>query len=230
MLDRPDGRHFFRYSVPLPFLHRGFPPVDVYAGVGWTWDVSEGGACVELPEHLHAMQPLRFRLQTDRGAIEVEASVVWKADARTVRGERSGQVAGGIRHGVVFTRLASDQYRALRELLRSLAGPGHPRVRLPLDMPALCLPQQEGSQPLEGWTADVSRGGLSVRLPHPVPPGTGVEIRVETPNASLTVEGVVVWTRTAEGRARSGLVRHGIRFTAIGWYTLLSLGLLLTVV
>ena len=184
---------------------------------------------MELPEHLQAMQPVRFRFRTNRGTIEAEANVVWKAGARTVWDGRSGPVEGGVLHGLVFTHLTSDQLQALRALLRSLAGTGHPRVRLPLDAPALCRPQGEGSAPLQGWTGDVSRGGLSLRLPHKLPPGTVLKIHLETPNTPLRVEGVVVWAESPEGGLQRDLIRHGIRITAIEWYTLLSLGLLLTV-
>ncbi len=228
MPDQPDGRHFFRYPVTLPFQHRGWPPFSARTGVGWTRDISEGGVRVELPEHLQVMQPIQLRLRTNRGAIELEASVVWKEKDRPARREGASPLVGcGILHGMVFSRGAPDQLQALRALLRSLAGTEHPRVRLPLDTPALCQPQEEGSRPVRGWAGDISRGGLLLRLPDTLSLGTPVEIRLDTPNAPITAEGVVVWTEHSE--PRSDLIRHGVRFTAIGWYALLSLGLLLTV-
>jgi len=98
-----------RYPMRLPFLHKPQAPAPIRAGVGWTRDLSEGGACVELAETLQPQMPLCIRLQTDQGPIEAEAQVVWTGEFYPGR--------GGVLHGIAFTHLAPSQLRALAGLL-----------------------------------------------------------------------------------------------------------------
>ncbi len=71
-----------RHPIQLPLLYRSKGPAPTRAGVGWTRNLSEGGACVELAESLHLSTPLQVLFQTDRSSIEVEARVVSGLDNR----------------------------------------------------------------------------------------------------------------------------------------------------
>ena len=104
-------RRFTRFPIVLPVLHRLKGPGTVRTGVGWTRDLSGGGACVQLAEQLPPQVPLNLRLQTDRGAIELEGEVAWVGDPP--------KAGGGILHGVAFTHIAPDQLQTLRELIIS---------------------------------------------------------------------------------------------------------------
>jgi hypothetical protein len=217
--DRLTQRRFPRYQIQLPLLHKTKPPLPIRFGVGWTRNLSEGGTCVELSEHFQPMMPLRVSLQTDQGAIEVEAQVVWT-------GERGGE-KGGVPHGVAFTQVGADQLRALRNLIASKGKAREAGVRLPLRLPVTCDVKEQTGFSLNGMTGDMSRGGLSLRLPQPLPPGTAVGMTLHMPNGPLTAEGVVVWVGPQDQRMPGEPVWHGVRFTALGWTTALSLGLFL---
>jgi hypothetical protein len=53
------------------------------------------------------------------------------------------------------------------------------------------------------------------------------EMTLHTPSGPLTAEGVVVWVGQQDQRMPGESLWHGLRFTAIGWTTSLSLGLFL---
>jgi len=214
-------RRFPRYSIQLPFLHKTNVPAASRAGVGWTRDLSEGGACVELAEAVPARIPLRLLLRTDRGGIELEAQVVWAGGA--------GRSGGGILHGVVFTRLLPDQLQALRELIRSKRQVRNAGVRVSLEISVTCTPTGSRRPPLQGLTGDVSHGGLLLLLPEVVPPGATMTVTLHTPKGPITVEGAVVWVEPPGGRAVGPPFRHGFKFTTLRWSTSLSLGLFLAV-
>ena len=221
MSDWSVQRRFPRYSIQLPFLHKAKAPAASRAGVGWTRDLSEGGACVELAEAVPARMPLRLLLRTDRGGIELEAQVVWTGEP--------GRLGGGILHGVVFTRLLPDQLQALRELIRSKGQVRNAGVRVPLEISVTCTPTGSRRPPLQGLTGDISRGGLLLLLPEFLPPGSTMNVTLDTPNGPITVEGAVVWVEPPGGRAVGPPFRHGFRFTTLRWSTSLSLGLFLAV-
>ena len=209
-------RRFPRYPIRLPVLHK--PKGPPKAGVGWTRDLSEGGACVELAERLPPQTVYSLRLQTERGPIEVEAQVAWAGEP---------EVGGGIPHGVAFTQIAPDQREALRDLLRARGKVEECGVRLPLALPVMCRPPGHFGPPLHGRTGDVSRWGLSLCLLQALPPGTPLELTLHTPRGPLTVAGTVVWVDPPEGRSPGALIAHGVRFTSLDWPTSLSLGLVL---
>jgi hypothetical protein len=208
-----------RYAIQIPFLHKPRSAASTGAGVGWTCNLSEGGACVELAEPLRPPMPLWGRLQTDRGLIEMQAKVAWARDP--------GPRGGGILHGVTFTQIPPDQFSALQTLILSKGLVRHPKVRLPFEAPVTCWRKGESGPPLSGRTRDVSRGGLLLRLPRVVPPETRLEVTLHNPPRLLTVEGAIVWVAPPEGRTPGGPVRHGFRFTHPTWSTSLALGLLL---
>jgi len=209
-----------RYVIQLPFLHKTVAPAPVRAsGVGWTRNLSEGGACVEVAEGLWLQVPLHLILRTDRGGIEVSAQVVWIGEP-----SRTG---GGIQHGLTFTQLLPDQLRALRELIQSKGQVQNAGVRVPLETPVTCLPTHTRRPTLQGLTADISRGGLLLLLPEVIAPGSTMDVTLQTPNGPLKVEGVVAWVEPPGGQAVGPPFRHGFQFTTLRWSTSLSLGLFL---
>jgi len=208
-----------RYLIQLPLLHKTKAPAPDRTGVGWTRNLSEGGACVELAEHIRPRMPLRLLLRTDRGGIELEAQVVWAGEP--------GRLGGGILHGVAFTHLLPDQLRALRDLIRSKGQVRNAGVRVPLEISVTCTPTGRKGSTFRGLTGDISRGGLLLLLPEVVSPDSTLNVTLHTPNGPLTVEGAVVWVEPPGGRAVGPPFRHGFRFTSLRWSASLSLGLFL---
>ncbi len=218
-------RQLPRYPIQLPVLHQPGATAAGGKGVGWTRNLSEGGACVELDERLPIPSPLNLHLQTERGAIEVEAEVVWEVEAE---GEGGADPAErGILHGVAFTRLAPDQLQALRTLLVPEAEERRAGVRLPLDLAVTCEAKGAGGSPVQGRTENMSRGGLLLRLSQVLPSGTVWELTLHPADGPVTAEGEIVWVEPPEKRIPGEPVRHGLRFTALGWSRSLSLALLL---
>ena len=224
MPEPSERRQFHRYPIQVPFVHKSKNPSSAVTGVGWTRDLSEGGACVELDRRLSAPTPLQVRLQTDRGAIDVEVQVIWELETR--EGE-AGPTKGGVLHGVAFSRLAPDQLQTLRELIQSQKQERRAAVRLPLELAVTCQPKDAGGMPVQGCTEDMSRGGLLLRLSQDVPPGTVLELTLHPAGGPVTAEGEVVWVEPPERRTPGEPVRHGLRFTGLGVSAMMSLGLLL---
>jgi PilZ domain len=219
MPDFSAQRQFPRYEIQLPILHKAKIPGSIRAGVGWTRNLSEGGACVELAERIQPQMLLRVLLRTDRSGIDVEGRVVWSGGA--------GQAGGGILHGVAFTQVVPDQAAALRDLIRSKGEVRNAGVRLPMELTVTCQPKDQAGGPFQGTTGDISRGGLLLRLPQALPPGSKLDITLHTRGGPLTVEGAVVWVEERGSRASGPPFRHGFQFIPLGWSTLLSLGLFL---
>jgi c-di-GMP-binding flagellar brake protein YcgR len=214
-------RRFTRFPIVLPVLHRLQGPGAARTGVGWTRDLSGGGACVQLAEQLLPQVPLILRLQTDRGPIELESEVVWVGDPP--------KAGGGILHGVVFTHIAPEQLRTLRELIiskgkvRNAGG-----VRLPLEVSITCQRKGQSGTPQQGRTGNLSKGGLLLFLPQSHPPGTTLEVTLNSPAGPLMAEGVIVWNKPSVGRRLGEPIPHGFRFSALGWSRALALGLMLS--
>lgn len=215
----PTQRRFSRYRISLPLLHRPKAATALRVGVGWSRDLSEGGACVELAERLRPQRPVRIQLQTDAGAIEAEARVVWRQDPAPPE--------GGILHGVAFTHIAPVQLQALRDVIYRKGERGDAGIRLLLAVPVTCQPLGQEEPPIAGWTGDIGRGGLLLRLPTVVSPGTALDLILHAPHGRLTAQGAVVWVAAPDRRPSEGPIPHGLRFTTLDWSTMLSLGLLL---
>lgn len=211
-------RRFPRFPIKLPILYKKKAP-PVRAGVGWTRDLSEGGACLELAEPLPLGTHLSVIFQTDKGGIVVDAEVVWVS-----RQETAG---GGAVHGVAFTQLAPEEHQALANLLVFKGQVRQAGVRLPAEFPVTCQRKGKQDPPLQGRTGDASRAGLLLRLPEALQPGTELEISLPTARGPVAAEGVIVWVEPAETRTPGALIRHGLKFTEIGWASELALGLLL---
>lgn len=219
MPDRVAERRFTRYPVQLPILYRieGSPSPRV--GAGWTLDLSEGGASVELADCLSPEAPITVRLQTEGGPIELAARVVW-----TGARPRAG---GGVLHGLAFATASPVQLQALRDFLLPLSMASHAGLRLQIDIPVTCHVKQSPGSPLQGRTGNISRDGTLIHLSEIVSPGTVLSLTLNTAKGAVAVEGVTVWVDPAERRRPGDLISHGVRFTSLTWTTSLALGLLL---
>lgn len=215
----PDPRRHLRYTIHLPLLHRAQSRSGIRAGMGWTRNLSEGGACLELADRLRPKAPVLVRLQTDQGAIELHAQVIWSG--------QPASPAGCIPHGVVFTKVPPDQHQALRKLLGSKGPVRHSGVRLPLALSVTCRQKDREGPPFQGRTANIGRGGLMLHLPRVLRPGTPLEVTLHTVEEQLTVHGTIVWVEPPERRSPGGSIRHGLRFTALDQSFCQALGLLL---
>lgn len=207
-----------RYPIQLPVFHAPWTPAPTRPGVAWTLNLSERGACLELAEPLAPHARLWLCLRTDRGAIEAEGQVAWC-------GEKSRGGEGGVLHGVTFTHIAPAEAQALWELIVSKGMVRPAGVRLPLQIPVTWEPKGQGGASLPGRTLDISRGGLLLRLPHALPPETPLTLTLHTAHGPLGAEGTIVWVAPPEMRSPGGSVPHGVRFTSLGWSSLLALGL-----
>ncbi len=208
-----------RNPMQLPFAHKAKIPGPASFGVGWTRNLSEGGACVEVNEVLQPRMPLRFLLRTDRGSIDAEARVVWAG--------APNPVGGSVRHGIAFTHLAPGQLRALRDLLLSKSPRREGGFRFPFDFVVTCHPGEMARSRLQGRIRNLSREGLMLRLGESLPPGTPIELILHAARGPLVIEGVIVWAQPPERRGAGEPISHGVRFTAVNWNLSLAIGLLL---
>jgi hypothetical protein len=106
-----EKRHVARSLIKLPVLYRRKAPEPVKAGTGWTHNLSEEGACVELSDRFEEPSSVQLLFQTDQGGLGLSAVVIWAAAIRDK--ER------GFLHGLTFTDLTPDQWKGLKELLRA---------------------------------------------------------------------------------------------------------------
>jgi len=220
MLKMLARRRYPRFPVQLPLVHRTRMAGEAGTGVGWTRNLSEGGACVELAGLLQRQAPLRIHLQTDRGPITMRAQVVWAGDPP--------HADVGVPYGVAFTEIDHDQRQALSNLVYHRGDRAHAGVRLPFELPVTCRRNGEQVGPLlEGSTRDASRGGLSLLLPELLPCGTHLDLTLHTTAGPLVMKGEVVWAESPGARLLGPPYRHGFQFAGVGWSTMLSLGLLL---
>ena len=112
MPELTEKRKILRSEIKRPVLYRRKAPGSIKAGVGWTQNLSEEGACLELSDRIEESSVIQLLFQTDHGALAVGAVVIWAAALRE-RGE-------GVLHGVDFHDLTPDQRQALHELLHSI--------------------------------------------------------------------------------------------------------------
>jgi len=213
-------RRHTRYPIQLPLMHRSGAP-GAKPGAGWTRDVSEGGVCIELADVLQPQMPVRLRLRTDRGAIEADGQVTWV-------GQGAGK-SGGTLHGIALTRMAPGHQQALAELVYRKGELLPVQIRVPLKLSVLLRCKGRADPPLEGWTGNLSRGGMLLHLPKAFEPATQVELTLHTAQGPLTLNASVVWVDLPE-RCRPGEpISHGVQLTSVGWPTLLALGQLLAI-
>jgi len=200
-------RRFPRYLVHLSLLYEVTPPADSGVGVGWTLELSEGGACLELAERLPPQTTFRLHLQTKGGPIDVDGRVVWAGEP---------DLPGGICHGVAFTRIAPDHLVVLRNLLRR---PGPERrcgFRLQMEFAVTCHRNGQAGPPLQGRTGDISREGLLLHLPELLTPGTSLVVTLHTPTEPLTMAGQIAWVEPPGVRTPGRPIAHGFHATSLG--------------
>ena len=198
-------RRFSRYTVHLSLLYGVTAPADPRVGVGWTLELSEGGACVELAERLVPQTPLRLCFQTTGQAIEVKGRIIWAGEP---------DLPGGICHGVAFTQIAPDHLHALRDLLRSPGPDRRGGVRFQLDLAVTCQRNGQAGPPLCGRTQDISYEGLLLLLPQVLPPGTALAVTLQTPTEPLTMEGQIVWVEPPDIWTPGQPIAHGFQVTS----------------
>jgi hypothetical protein len=182
--------------------------------------VSEAGLCIELADVLQPQLPVRLRLRTDRGAIEADGLVAWVGQARG---------KGGTPHGIALTRMAPGHQHALADLVHRKGELLPVQIRVPLKLSVLLRSQGRADDPLEGWTGNLSRGGMLLHLPRAFEPMTQVEFTLHTAQGMLTLNASVVWVDPPERRRPGESISHGVQFTSVGWPTLLALGHVLAV-
>lgn len=219
MTNGPTQRRFPRYTIVLPVLYTIDASESAVPEVGWTSNVSEGGACLELAERLDPSTILNLALRTHEVDIEAKAEVVWAAEPSTTD--------AGVLHGVTFNHIEPDQRQALRHLIRTKGQGRNAGVRMPVELTVLYWRAKESDPPRQGRTGDISRAGILLRLPEACPGGTDLEVTLQTSQGPLMAEGTIVWVEKEEARTPGELIRHGFRFTNIGWSSELALGHLL---
>ena len=202
MPEQPLGERFSRYAMTLPLIYRLAGAPHQKSRAGWTRDLSERGAWLELPELLPQETRLEIRVRAPESTVEVGARVVWL---------RNGPAGDGVfLHGVAFTGVTPAQSHALRDLFARQKQRATARAYLALSV--RCWRKGERGDPVVGQTRDLSRGGTSLRLVEPMPPGTPLDMTFPTALGPVTLEGVIVWAESEEPRPRGALYRHGVRF------------------
>jgi hypothetical protein len=193
-----------RYLMDLPFFYTATLTPGPTTGSGRTRDISEAGACLDLPEALPPGARVRFVCQTEAESLALEAEVVW---------QRPSPLPGGhTLHGVRFPPLTAVERRSLQALFQR-KGASRVRVqRLAAALPVRCRPTGGVTPALRGWTAELSREGCALLLPDRLPAGTPVEVTLTTPRGECTAPATVVWTAAEATGANPPLIRHGVRF------------------
>ncbi len=224
-----EQRRHPRLGVQVPFLHREMAPEVARAGVGWTRNISESGACLELAELLEPRTALRIRLRTDWGFVEADAEVTWVMAHQTVWAREGGPLQGGVLHGALFNRIASERPEGFRDWLGVRKDGRAGGVRLPADLSVLCYRREGPVGPIHGRTRDINRKGAQLLLPDMLHIGTSLDLLFMPENGAFPVQATVAWVDPAALDGPGSLVRHGVRFPSLSWSSSLSLGLALTV-
>lgn len=199
-------RKYPRYPIVLPFRHESLAPDRPGVGTGWTWDLSEAGAGLELVERFEPSTILRLDLRSDIGHICLEAAVAWT-------GHPSDK--GTILHGVAFRPISAREREALHALLVRKRMVWQGMIRVPVDLPVTCQSKSQSRAPFHGRTGNVSRGGLLLRLPIKCPMGTPLEVLLRTPIGPLEAEGKVVRVEPLDAQVLGAPIGHGLQFTSI---------------
>lgn len=192
-------RRFPRYAIQVPLLYKRLDQeAPVQAGIGWTRDLSEGGACLELQAELPVGGRVGLVIFANPQTFEAETRVVW---VRRVDKEV-------FHHGVEFLHLTPAHLESLLKALPQQKSFREQAIRLPITLPVHC--RAADTPVLEGWTGDISRTGVMVFLPQQLPPNAKVEITLQAAQGQLRLHGQVRWSDTP--RDGSGPIRHGIEF------------------
>lgn len=196
----PQRRHA-RYALTLTAIYRVHAPSGEalpHPRPGETADVSEGGACLLLPERLAPTTPLDLMLRGEVAHYVFRATVVW-----------AGEGAAPIAHGVRLEALAHPDQLAWERLLFEQQQRGSERAgRLVVDLPAHCLVGGTAT-PLPGDVQNLGAGGLMIRLPELLPVGAEVTVTIRSPLQALTLPGRVAWAQARPGERPA----HGVAFS-----------------
>lgn len=210
------GAYFTRCVIDLPFRYRQSGEAAYRPGLGWTRDLSGGGAWVELPEQVAPPTLLEVSLQAPGEPLRLAAQVVWGCH------ESHGLSR---LHGVRFLRVTPAQRQRLGVLLSHQKSRGVGRLYCTLA--ATCRSKGAAGDPLPCETRDLSSGGVALRLPASVPPGTHVQVTIPTVFGVVTADAEVVWAEPPDARPRGAPCRHGLRFLRVESSSELPLRLLL---
>ncbi len=101
-----------RYLVTLPVRYQALPEEGRVSrtGSGQTRDLSETGACLELPDRFALGAFLSLGLHVESDSLTVQAAVVWV--------EQAGLPSAGTCHGVTFPQITPEQRQGLQAVLR----------------------------------------------------------------------------------------------------------------
>jgi c-di-GMP-binding flagellar brake protein YcgR len=195
------GGHFTRCAIDLPFRYRQSTEATYRPGVGWTRDLSGGGAWVELPEQVAPSTLLEVRFHVRGEPLRLAAQVVWGCPEPHERSRL---------HGLRFTRVTPAQRQRLEKLLTHQKS--RDVGRLYCALPATYRSEAAAGVPLPCETRDLSYGGVALRLPAALPPGTQLQVTIPTAFGAVTADAQVVWAEPPDARPRGALYRHGLRF------------------
>lgn len=195
------GEHFTRCAIDLPFHYRESTEVAYRPGVGWTRDLSGGGAWVELPERVAPPTVLEVGLHALGEPLLLAAQVVWGCPEPHARSRL---------HGLRFIRITPAQRRRLGVLITHQKS--REVGRLYCSLAATCQSKASAGVPLPCETRDLSIGGVSLRLPALAPPGTHLQVKILTAFGAVTADAQVVWVEPPDARPRNAPCRHGLQF------------------
>jgi CheY-like chemotaxis protein len=203
MPEHDPPRAFLRYLVQLPLYYQRGRASRQGVGVGWTRNLSEGGACIELAEAFDVSAEIQLGLQTYLGGVRLPCQVVWRDMA-----DDSGRVL----HGVKFLDLSAGCRLVLQQMLRVSSAQPHSLLRRAWEVPLVCTLRGSRGRTCDGRSGNIGPHGLLAHLPEDLPVGSDVELTCNLPHdGPLRLEGRIAWadTRDAASTGR-GTTKHGI--------------------
>jgi CheY-like chemotaxis protein len=202
MSEHDPPRAFHRYLIQLPLYHQRGRSSSQRVGVGWTRNLSEGGACIELAEPFDVSAQIHLVLQTYLGGVRLRCQVVWREMAAGT---------GRVLHGVKFLDLSAGCRLVLQQMLRVSSTQPHSLLRRDWEVPLVCTVRGTQGPSWDGRTGNIGQHGLLVHLPQELSVGTPVDLTCGTPNdGPINLEGRIAWVEAREGLAGRGTTKHGI--------------------
>ncbi len=208
-----------RYPLKLAILYQRAGTRSVPLCMGWTRDLSEGGACVDFPERLEAGTVLRLSFGAEHNGLELRAEVIWA--------DTPGSASGSTLHGLAFPALSGAQRQGLQRLLHARGLARRAGGRYAVELAITCQRKGSPAPPLQGQIEDLGLGGLRLRLPQTMDPGTLLALRFTAGPEEVIAEGVVIWVESPAESRTDELIRHGVHFTVLAPGCEATLGLLL---
>lgn len=216
MPDQALVNSFSRFAINMPFRYRFHADGGGRPHGGWTRNLSTRGAWVEMPERVAAPIGLEVWFDAPGPELRLAARVAWVSlDPQN----RSAL------HGLRFTCVAPEQQKRLCALVarRKMCPVG--RLYCPLAATWQC--EAAGNVALPCETRDLSPGGVSLRMPEPMPTGARVQVTIPTAFGVIGAVAQVVWAEPPDARPRGASYRHGLRFLSLNSSSELPLKLLL---